>query len=151
MQFIPLTYGTLLLSMSEDFYRWQCHEETQEIILDFITNYHFSQILMLQFTQSPPCPQVVLPPTARWLELLPISRRSLKLETFSLLQVGKMTSLHILSLKVIINIISPFCNQTQLFMFSEERSCSCQCEAEFPTFREDTSACVETVQGGYYC
>ena len=51
---------------------------------------------MLQFTQSPPCPQVVLPPTARWLELLPISRRSLKLETFSLLQVGKMTSLHIL-------------------------------------------------------
>ena len=77
-------------------YRWQCHEETQEIILDFITNYHFPQILMLQFTQSPPCPQVVLPPTARWLEPLPISRRSLKLETFSLLQVGKMTSLHIL-------------------------------------------------------
>ena len=31
--------------------------------------------------------------------------------------------------------------------FSEERSCSCQCEAEFPTFREDTAACVETVQG----
>ena len=33
------------------------------------------------------------------------------------------------------------------FDFSEERSCSCQCEAEFPTFREDTAACVETVQG----
>ena len=61
-----------------------------------------------------------------------------------------MTSLHILSLIVIINIISPFCDQTQPFMFSEERSCSCQCEAEFPTFREDTSACVETVQGGFF-
>ena len=33
------------------------------------------------------------------------------------------------------------------FDFLEERSCSCQCEAEFPTFREDTAACVETVQG----
>ena len=37
-----------------------------------------------------------------------------------------------------------------LSSFSEERSCSCQCEAEFPTFREDTSACVETVQGGFF-
>ena len=49
----------------------------------------------------------------------------------------------------IFNIISPFCDQIQPLIFSEERSCSCQCEAEFPTFREDTSACVETVQGGF--
>ena len=48
MQFIPLTYGTPLLSMSEDFYRWQCHVETQDIILDFITNYHLFQILIFQ-------------------------------------------------------------------------------------------------------
>ena len=88
--------------MSEDFYRWQCHEQTQEVLLDIITNYHLSQILMPQqdiltsfkamilvttITQPPP-PQVVLPPTARWLEPLHILRRSLKLETFSLLQVG---------------------------------------------------------------
>ena len=81
---------------------------------DILTSFK-AMILVTTMTQ-PLCPQVVLPPTARWLELLHILRLSLKLETFSLLQVGKMTSLHILSLIVIINIISPFCDQTQPFI-----------------------------------
>merc|ERR1719264_346821 len=43
--------------------------------------------------------------------------------------------------------LAPLSAQTgEVLTASEERSCSCQCEAEFPTFREDTAACVETVQ-----
>ena len=28
-----------------------------------------------------------------------------------------------------------------------EKQCSCQCDTEWPTYREDTAACVDTVQG----
>ena len=28
-----------------------------------------------------------------------------------------------------------------------ENHCSCQCDTEWPTFREDRAACVDTVQG----
>ena len=56
---------------------------------DILTSFK-AMILVTTMTQ-PPCPQVVLPPTARWLEPLHISRHSLKLETFSLRQVGTIT------------------------------------------------------------
>ena len=160
MQFIPLTYGTPLLSMSEDFYRWQCHVETQDIILDFITNYHLFQILifqqdMLTFYGHKENYNLISPPGCSP-SYCTVARAAPHLAPFS--QTGDVLTasggqndiLTYSFIKVIINIISPFCDQTQPFMFSEERSCSCQCEAEFPTFREDTSACVETVQGGYY-